>query len=127
MATGIVTENPYVARKEQMFPRLTPAQMARVSSIGKLRDVKAGEGLFDVGDQNLCFFVVVSGKLEISLPRADHDDQQITVHEHGQFSGEINMISARRSLVRARMITDGQVITMDRDELRGLVQRDAEL
>ena len=37
------------------------------------------------------------------------------------------MLSARRSLVRARAAADGAVIAVDRDDLRTLVQRDSEL
>jgi thioredoxin reductase (NADPH) len=37
------------------------------------------------------------------------------------------MLSARRSLVRARAASDGTVIAVDREDLRTLVQRDSEL
>jgi thioredoxin reductase (NADPH) len=37
------------------------------------------------------------------------------------------MLSARRSLVRARASSDGSVIAVDRDDLHSLVQRDSEL
>ena len=49
------------------------------------------------------------------------------MHREGQFTGEINMLSSRRSLARARMASDGAVIAVDRDDLRRLVQRDSEL
>ena len=49
------------------------------------------------------------------------------MHGPGEFTGEINMLSARRSLVRARIADDGEVIVVDRDDLRTLVQRDSEL
>ena len=115
-----------IPRAEQMSPRLTPAQIERVASIGHRRDVRAGEVLFDVGDQNTRFFVVVSGVLDIVRLIGDREEPLI-VHREGQFTGEINMLSARRSLVRARMAGDGAVIAVDRDDLRTLVQRDSEL
>jgi thioredoxin reductase (NADPH) len=113
-------------RTEQMFPQLTPAQIARISTIGTRRSVHAGDVLFDVGDQNTCLFVVISGGIEIVLPATDHEES-ITVHGPGNFTGEVNMLSARRSLVRGRVIADGEVVAVDRDDLRGLVQRDSEL
>ncbi|HKG18620.1 MAG TPA: FAD-dependent oxidoreductase, partial [Candidatus Limnocylindrales bacterium] len=45
----------------------------------------------------------------------------------GQFSGEVNMLSGRRALVRARAIEPGEVVEMDREHLLVLVQNDAEL
>jgi len=113
-------------RAAQMFPRLTAAQIERIASVGHRRDVRAGEVLFDAGDQNTRFFVVLSGAIEIVRPIGDHEEP-VTVHDPGQFTGEINMLSARRSLVRARGASDGAVIAVDREDLRTLVQRDSEL
>jgi thioredoxin reductase (NADPH) len=120
MATAITD------RAAQMFPRLTPAQIERVSSIGHRRDVHAGDVLFDVGDQNTRFFVVVSGAIDVVRMIGDREEP-VTVHHPGEFSGEINMLSARRSLLRGRAASDGEVIVVDRDVLRTLVQRDPEL
>jgi thioredoxin reductase (NADPH) len=113
-------------RAAQMFPQLTAAQIDRIANIGKRRDVRAGEVLFDAGDQNTRFFVVLSGAIEVVRPIGDREEPVI-VHQLGEFTGEINMLSARRSLVRARAARDGTVIAVDRDDLRALVQRDSEL
>jgi thioredoxin reductase (NADPH) len=113
-------------RAAQMFPQLTAAQIDRIANIGHRRDVRAGEMLFDVGDQNTRFFVVLSGAIEVVRPIGDREEPVI-VHQTGQFTGEINMLSARRSLMRARAARDGAVVAVDRDALRILVQRDAEI
>jgi len=113
-------------RAAQMFPKLTPAQINRISSIGHRREVRAGEMLYDVGDQNTRFFVVLAGELEI-LRLIGEREEPVTKHHEGEFTGEINMLSARRSLVRARAAGDGVVLSVDRNELRTLVQRDSEL
>jgi thioredoxin reductase (NADPH) len=117
---------PVMERAEQMFPRLTPGQIERIASVGKQRAVPAGEVLFDVGDQNTCFFVVLSGAVEVLRP-VDGGEERVVVHQPGQFTGEINMLSARRSLVRARAAGDAVVVALDRDDLRLMVQRDSEL
>jgi thioredoxin reductase (NADPH) len=118
--------NQMMARSAQMFPELTDAQVARVAAIGKRREISAGEVLFDVGEQNTPFFVVLEGTIDVVLPVADRE-QPIVVHGPRQFSGEINMLSARRSLVRGRVKESGTVIAVDRQALRLLVQRDSEL
>ena len=51
----------------------------------------------------------------------------IAVHRPGEFTGESNMLSNRRSLVRARASLAGEVIELDREQLLALVQNDAEL
>jgi thioredoxin reductase (NADPH) len=115
-----------IDRAAQMFPELTPAQIDRIAGVGERREIRAGEMLFDLGDQNTRFFVVLSGAIDIVRPVGDREEP-VTAHGPGQFTGEINMLSARRSLVRARVAADGTVIAVDRDDLRTLVQRDSEL
>ena len=118
--------NPYVDRREQMFPQLTPAQIARISGVGKRRGIRAGEVLFDLGEQHTSFFLVIEGAVEIVRP-LDGREERITVHGPGEFTGEINMLSARRNLVRARAVGDGSIVVVDREHLRALVQGDFEL
>jgi thioredoxin reductase (NADPH) len=120
MATNIMD------RAAQMFPKLTQAQIDRISSAGRKLEVREGDVLFDVGDQNTRFFVVLSGTINIVRPIGDREEP-LVVHHAGEFTGEINMLSARRSLVRARTASDGAVIAVDREDLRTLVQRDSEL
>ncbi|HMF41581.1 MAG TPA: FAD-dependent oxidoreductase [Polyangia bacterium] len=120
MATNVME------RSAQMFPTLTAAQIDRISSIGRRRAVRAGEVLFDVGDQNTRFFVMLSGSIDV-LRLIGDVEEPVAKHGPGQFTGEINMLSARRSIVRTRAVDDGEVIEVDRDDLRTLVQRDAEL
>jgi len=113
-------------RAAQMFPELTPAQIERVKTIGRRRDVRAGEVLIEVGEQNTRFFVVLTGELEVIRLIGQHEEP-VAAHGAGQFTGEINMLSARKSLVRVRAAGDAAVIVLDREELRALVQRDSEL
>ena len=115
-----------IERAAQMFPELTPEQIQRIASVGLRRDVRGGELLFDAGDQNIRFFVVLDGAIDIVRPIGEREEPVVT-HPPGGFTGEINMLSARKSLVRARVARDGTVIAVDRDELRALVQRDSEL
>ena len=117
---------PYTDRRQQMFPRLTSTQIDRISSIGQRRRVRAGEILFEIGQQHTSFFVVLEGAVEIVRPIAGHEER-ITVHGPGEFTGEINMLSARRNLVRGRALADGAIVVVDREHLRAVVQRDFEL
>jgi thioredoxin reductase (NADPH) len=113
-------------RREQMYPRLTDAQILRISGVGQHRNVRVGELLFEPGDRNGDLFVVISGGIEIVRPVAGREEP-ITVLGPGQFTGEINMLSARVTLARARVAAEGTVVALDRDGIRAVVQRDPEL
>ncbi len=109
-----------------MFPALTAAQIARVAIHGQVRGIAPGEVLFDVGQTEVPFFVITRGQVEIVRP-ALPIETVITVHGPGEFTGEVSMLSGRRTLVRARAIDAGDVIELGHDGLLSLVQTDAEL
>src|SRR5437899_12325394 len=91
--------DPYVDRRHQMFPQLTPAQIGRISAVGERRSVRSGEVLFELGEQNTRFFVVIEGAVEIVRP-VDCREEQITVHCTGEITGTINILSTTRNLIR---------------------------
>lgn len=113
-------------RADQMFPTLTPAQIARIAAHGSVRPVRSGEVLFEAGDPVVPFFVVKTGRIEMVRP-SGAAETLVVVHGPGQFTGEVNMLSGRRSLVRARAAESGEVIELDREHMLGLVQTDSEL
>src|ERR671910_1985012 len=111
---------------ERLFPTLTAAQMARISTHGHRRPTTAGEILVDVGDKSVPFFVVVSGAVQILRP-SGATGTLIVTHRPGEFLGEGNMIAGRRALIRALVSESGEVLELDRQQLLALVQNDAEL
>ncbi len=114
------------ARFEQVFPKLTPAQVSRVAAHGHARRVQSGEVLVEPGERTMRFFVVKEGAVEIVRP-SGASETLIAVCEAGQFTGEVNMLSGQRSLVQLRASQPGEVIELDRERLLALVQTDSEL
>ena len=114
------------SRADQVFPTLTPEQIARVAAHGHVRRVEHGEVLLEPGDQNPRFFVVTAGHIEVVKPSGD-TEEPVTIHRRGQFTGEVSMLSRRRGFVRMRAGEAGEVIELDREQLLTLVQIDSEL
>ncbi|MGA9885569.1 MAG: FAD-dependent oxidoreductase [Candidatus Acidiferrales bacterium] len=112
--------------RTQAFPALTPAQIDRVRQIAKLRKVSASEILFEPGDTNVPFFVLLSGAMEIVQPGLNGEHLVVT-HGPGHFTGELTMISGRRCLVRGRVTEPGEFLELGGDCLRTLIARDADL
>jgi thioredoxin reductase (NADPH) len=110
----------------QAFPVLTDTQINRVRSVGKPRRVDKGEILFEPGDTNIPFFVLLSGSMDIVQPDFK-GERTVAVHGPGEFTGEMTMISGRHSLVRGRVTEAGEFLEVSGDGLRSLVARDAEL
>lgn len=110
----------------EAFPVLTEEQISRIRPASKLREVQVGEILFEPGDSDVPFFVVLSGAMEVVQPDM-RGEREIVQHRAGAFTGEITMISGRRCLVRGRVTAPGEFLEMSNVDFRGLVRRDAEL
>jgi thioredoxin reductase (NADPH) len=111
---------------DQAFPTLTEAQIARIAAHGNSRKVEAGEVLVRAGVRNANFFVVVSGRLDI-IQLSDGIETLIVSHKPGQISGELSLISGRRSVFSVRAGEAGEVIEVDHEHLMAIVQTDADL
>ena len=70
--------------------------------------------------------MVITGEVEILRPLGARETL-VTVHELGEFTGEVNMTSGRRALVRARVTKPGKLIELDHQQMLCLLQTDAEL
>src|SRR5258705_4211361 len=88
------------ARPDRIFPTLTPAQIARIALHGSVRQLRRGEVLIEAGAKTLPFFVVTSGRIEIVRPSGASETPVVT-HGPGGFTGEVNLLSGRRSLLPA--------------------------
>jgi thioredoxin reductase (NADPH) len=125
-ATAIDETAPSTISVERMFPTLSPAHVERVAGYGRTRRVARGEILLEPGEPNPRCYVVQTGAIEILRP-GRQGDTLINVDRVGQFTGEANLLSGRRALVRIRAAEDSDVIELDRPQLLRLLQTDAEV
>ena len=120
-------------RRGQMFPKLTPAQVARLERHSTSHSTTAGEILVDVGTEPRGVFVVVAGSVEVLLPFASDVRSQtcefafLNLLTPGDFSGEMSTLRGAAGFVRLSVREPGAVLQMSLDGLRQVVQNDAEL
>src|SRR2546425_13076197 len=100
--------------------------MARIATRGRRRPIAREEVLVEVGDNNVPFFVVVTGEVH-GLRPTGATEILIVASGPGYFSGEANMITGRRAISRLRASEPGEVIQIEREQLLALIQTDAEL
>ena len=115
---------PY--QQAEAFPVLTSEQAARIRPHTNVRRVGLGEILFEPGTLGMPCFVVVSGKLEISMLGLS-GDQVFATHGPGQFSGDVVLISGAGLLARGRVSEPGEFLELNTEALRNLIAKDSEL
>jgi thioredoxin reductase (NADPH) len=109
-----------------MFPKLDDAQIARLAPFGSELRTHADEVVVEQGDAHRGVFVVLGGSLEL-LAVSALGESRLRILGRGEFNGEVNMLSGRRSLVRLRTHEASTLFEIDRVHLRQIMQTDAEL
>jgi thioredoxin reductase (NADPH) len=116
----------YESRREQMFPKLTPAQLTRIEAYGEKVRIRAPDLLIESGERYDRIVVVLSGSIEVVRPGLSGEGL-ITALSRGDFTGEMSALRGSASLVRIRVLEDGEAIAISHESLRRLVQTDSEL
>jgi thioredoxin reductase (NADPH) len=112
---------------DAMFPALDDAQIARLRAFGEQRQAQPGEIIYDQGDAMHGVFVVLSGSIEIVGVSRSSDGAVIRVLGPGAFTGEVNQLSGRRSLVRCRAREASLLLEIGRANLQRVLQTDVAL
>ena len=107
-------------------PILTAPQIERIRAFATMRRVTAGEILYEPGDDTPPVFVVLFGGLKI-LALGGPEERTVTTYGVGQFSGELLMISGRKSIYRCQATETGTLLELSARDLRTLIGKDAEL
>jgi thioredoxin reductase (NADPH) len=118
-------------RRAQMFPKLTAAQLARLERQGICLQTHAGEILLELGEIPRGVFVVAAGSVEALVPpsatQAESTYELLYLLTPGDFTGEMSTLRGTRALARIRVREAGAVLLIDAEQLRRIVQNDAEL
>jgi thioredoxin reductase (NADPH) len=110
----------------EMFPVLSSAQQGRVLAHSQRRSVEQNEIVAELNEHVAKVFVVVNGQLHI-LQVSSNQEHVVAICNPGMFTGELNVLSGRRGLVRIRAAKKSELIEIEREALQGLVETDSEL
>jgi thioredoxin reductase (NADPH) len=116
----------YESRREQMFPKLTAEQIARLEPYGRRIRTTAGQVLSEAGQGHRDLHVVLSGSLEVVRPGL-RGEEPITVEVAGDFTGEMSTLRGLGGFTRLRVREAGEILAIGESELRALVQTDSEI
>jgi thioredoxin reductase (NADPH) len=116
----------YEKRREQMFPKLSSTQLARLERHGRRLITAPGQVLVEPGQKHQDLLVVLAGSLEAARPGVS-GEELVTVLFPGDFSGEMSTLRGIPGFIRIRVREGGEVLAISEEHLRGIVQLDAEL
>jgi thioredoxin reductase (NADPH) len=117
-------------RKAQVFPTLTPVQLqfALRFASSPARRFAPGERVFDVGDRNTGFWLIVEGSIVASRRDGLGRESIFATCGPGQFSGEVSELGEQASIATASAAPEGCVAyQFDAPHLRALLIGSADI
>jgi thioredoxin reductase (NADPH) len=111
---------------EARFPKLDDSQIAALEGFGQQRNAQLREVILEPGDLHHGIFVILSGRVEVIRVSAE-GETVLHVLDRGEFTGDVNLLSGRGSLIRARALEASTLLEIDRANLRHIMQTDTAL
>lgn len=114
-------------RRDQILPVLSDDEIERARASGEARFHRAGERLFEAGDEVPGMFVLLKGSILVSSRDALGAAQPIAEMTPGMFLAEIGQLAGQPALVDAEAKEDLETLLIPPERLRALVIAEAEL
>lgn len=112
-----------MAQRDIAFPTLSDSQISMLEKFATPRHFADGEWLFQAGLTRVTFFVVRSGTVEI-IDRTGDQPRTVAVHHPGEFTGDIDILSSRRSVVSAVARGETDVLEVAPADIGRLISED---
>ncbi|AZO20814.1 cyclic nucleotide-binding domain-containing protein [Mesorhizobium sp. M1E.F.Ca.ET.045.02.1.1] len=115
------------ARRDQMFPILTDADIERMRRFGEARAYDAAEPIVTAGSVSPGLILILSGRVDITQAGGLGRPEAIITYGSGNFIGELAQLSNRPSLVNAEAAEPVEAIVIPSQRLRDLMVQEANL
>jgi thioredoxin reductase (NADPH) len=109
------------------FPRLSQAHLAQLEARGEHRRLRRDDVLFNEGDSDYDFYVVLDGYIAIVAGHGHEDERTFAVHGPGRFLGELGLLNGQAAFFTAVAATDAEVLAVPVRRIRELVAQDESL
>lgn len=102
------------------FMGADPALLSRIAETGKVRNLVRGDVLFESGDDPDSLFVVLSGRIAISIGNRpyDHRESVIALMDEGDLFGEMGMLDDSKRSAGARALEATAVLEIPYSAVR---------
>jgi thioredoxin reductase (NADPH) len=111
----------------EAFPLLTPDMVARIAPFGRMDRFDGGAYLYEVGDREVDFFVILNGAVDVFESDGHGGQALIATHRENQFTGELHHLSGRAVLVCGRAIVPTSVVRLSRPSLLKMVSAEPDI
>lgn len=108
-----------------MFSRLTPEDLASIGAGCRRLVLGKNEVLFHRGEASQGFFFVVAGQMQLAVSSVDGVEKVVEIIEAGETFGEAVMFAERPYPVTAKALLRTDVLSIGKDAILDLLDRDS--
>jgi thioredoxin reductase (NADPH) len=101
------------------YVKLSPDQLARAARYGIQRNHSTITRLYRQGERAADFYIVLEGTVQTFWSDAIDGDEHFISLEPGEFSGELNLLNQRETLIAARALEGSSVLRIARESVSG--------
>ncbi len=116
-----------VFRPDMAFPPLTDEMIERLRAYGTEETFAPETALFARGEREVDMFVVLEGKLEIYSQDEKNERKLLATLDERQFTGELDLLSTRRTLVDGCTLTKCVLLRVPRAQLQRLMRSEGDI
>lgn len=95
-----------------LFPTIDEEHLNNLKTCGMVLELSPGEVLFAEGDEAYSFYVVLDGKIKVTK-KIGKEEIVVTVHQRGEFTGELSMLTGGICQATARSVETSHVIQFE--------------
>ena len=107
------------------FPILSAEEIEILRPMGSERTFADGDALWEAGDTDFSFFVILSGRAIIR--NSIGDGPQVATHDVGEFTGDVDVMSGRPSPIGGYAEGETRVLQISAENLREVVKVEQDL
>ena len=107
---------------EMAFPYLTEDMTARLHAYGQRETFPAQTVLWSRGQREVDMFVILGGAVNVYARRDDDERNAVATLQENQFSGELDLLSSRQTLVEGCTATESLLLRITRADLQRLMR-----
>ena len=109
-------------KQSSVFSMVDTDDLLMVAQSLETQDYFAGDHVFEINDQGDHLYILVSGKIGITIDNDPGSKNYIAIIGQGDTFGEMNLLDDLPRSATARVIEDSTVLTLGKARLRGLIQ-----
>lgn len=115
-------ERLVLLKQSPVFARVATNDLRHVARAMEEQQFLAGERIFEVNEQGDHLYLLVSGKVGLTLGPGRQDKNYFATLGAGDILGEMNLLDDLPRSATAHVMEDTTVLTLEKTRLKGLIQ-----